>query len=150
NYESGGGGLEHLNSTVLGASRNNYTNKIGYTNFLGLVSHEYFHIWNIKRLRPENLGPFNYDAENYTTNLWISEGFTAYYDNITLRRAGLIDESEYLRMLANDINSVENRPRDTIQTLKEASFDALIKQYRPNENSFNTTVTYYNEGALIG
>lgn len=150
NYESGGGGLEHLNSTVLGASRNNYTNKIGYTNFLGLVSHEYFHIWNIKRLRPENLGPFNYDAENYTTNLWISEGFTAYYDNITLRRAGLIDESEYLRMLANDINSVENRPGDTIQTLKEASFDAWIKQYRPNENSFNTTVTYYNKGALIG
>jgi predicted metalloprotease with PDZ domain len=149
NYESGGGGLEHLNSTVLGASRNGYTNNTSYLNFLGLVSHEYFHIWNVKRLRPENLGPFNYDAENYTTNLWISEGFTAYYDNLILRRAGLIDEAAYLRILADDINAVENRPGNTVQTLKESSFDAWIKQYRPNENSINTTVTYYNKGALI-
>lgn len=149
NYESGGGGLEHLNSTVLGASRNSYTNKTAYINFLGLVAHEYFHIWNVKRLRPENLGPFNYDAENYTTNLWISEGFTAYYDNLMLRKAGLIDEDAYLRILSDDINAVENRAGNTIQTLKESSFDAWIKQYRPNENSINTTVTYYNKGALI-
>lgn len=149
NYESGGGGLEHLNSTVLGASRNGYTNAATYLNFLGLVSHEYFHIWNVKRLRPENLGPFNYDAENYTTNLWISEGFTAYYDNLILIRAGLVDEAKYLQILGNDINAVENRPGNTIQTLKESSFDAWIKQYRPNENSSNTTVTYYNKGALI-
>ncbi len=149
NYESGGGGLEHLNSTVLGASRNSYTNKAAYVNFLGLVAHEYFHIWNVKRLRPENLGPFNYDAENYTTNLWISEGFTAYYDNLILRKAGLIDEDAYLRILSDDINAVENRAGNKIQTLKESSFDAWIKQYRPNENSINTTVTYYNKGALI-
>lgn len=149
NYESGGGGLEHLNSTVLGASRNGYTNATTYLNFLGLVSHEYFHIWNVKRLRPENLGPFNYDAENYTTNLWISEGFTAYYDNLILIRAGLIDEAKYLKILGDDINAVENRPGNSIQTLKESSFDAWIKQYRPNENSSNTTVTYYNKGALI-
>jgi len=114
-----------------------------------LVSHEYFHIWNVKRLRPENLGPFNYDAENYTTNLWISEGFTAYYDNLMLRKAGLIDESTYLSFLSNDINAVENRPGNKLQTLKESSFDAWIKQYRQNENSINTTVTYYNKGALI-
>lgn len=149
NYESGGGGLEHLNSTVLGASRNGYINASTYLNFLGLVSHEYFHIWNVKRLRPENLGPFNYDAENYTTNLWISEGFTAYYDNLILIRAGLVDEAKYLKILGDDINSVENRPGNRIQTLKESSFDAWIKQYRPNENSSNTTVTYYNKGALI-
>ncbi len=149
NYESGSGGLEHLNSTVLGASRNGYSNPATYLNFLGLVSHEYFHIWNVKRLRPENLGPFNYDAENYTTNLWISEGFTAYYDNLILIKAGLIDEAKYLQILADDINAVENRPGNIIQTLKESSFDAWIKQYRPNENSSNTTVTYYNKGALV-
>lgn len=150
NYESGRGGLEHLNSTVLAASRNSYNTRSSYIDFLGLVSHEYFHIWNIKRLRPENLGPFNYNAENYTTNLWISEGFTAYYDNLVLRKANLIDEKEYLRILASDINAVENRPGNRVQSLKESSFDAWIKQYRPNENSINTTVTYYNKGALIG
>lgn len=150
NYESGSGGLEHLNSTVLGASRNAYNTPSSYINFLGLVSHEYFHIWNIKRLRPENLGPFNYDAENYTTNLWISEGFTAYYDNLVLRKADIIDEEAYLKILASDINVVENRPGNHVQSLKESSFDAWIKQYRPNENSTNTTVTYYNKGALIG
>lgn len=150
NYESGGGGLEHLNSTVLGASRNAYSTPSGYLNFLGLVAHEYFHIWNVKRLRPENLGPFNYSAENYSTNLWISEGFTAYYDNLILRLSGLIDESAYLKILGDDINSVENRPGNHVQSLKESSFDAWIKQYRPNENSINSTVTYYNKGALIG
>lgn len=150
NYESGGGGLEHLNSTVLGASRNGYTDPTKYLNFLGLVSHEYFHIWNIKRLRPENLGPFNYSEENYTTNLWISEGFTAYYDNLVLRKAGLVDEAGYLKILSDDINAVENRPGNHVQSLKEASFDAWIKHYRPNENSPNTTVSYYNKGALIG
>lgn len=150
NYEAGGGGLEHLNSTVLGASRNAYSNPTGYLNFLGLVSHEYFHIWNVKRLRPENLGPFNYSAENYSTNLWISEGFTAYYDNLVLRKAGLINEAAYLKILSDDINAVENRPGNHVQSLKESSFDAWIKQYRPNENSANTTVTYYNKGALVG
>lgn len=150
NYESGRGGLEHLNSTVLAASRDSYNTRSSYIDFLGLVSHEYFHIWNIKRLRPENLGPFNYDAENYTTNLWISEGFTAYYDNLVLRKAAIVDEKEYLQILASDINGVENRPGNHVQSLKESSFDAWIKQYRPNENSMNTTVTYYNKGALVG
>lgn len=150
NYASGGGGLEHLNSTVLGATRDAYKTPSGYTSFLSLVAHEYFHVWNIKRLRPENLGPFDYSNENYTTNLWISEGFTAYYDNLVLKLAGIIDEKSYLSILANDINRVENRPGNHIQSLKESSFDAWIKQYRPNENSINSTVTYYDKGALIG
>lgn len=150
NQSSGGGGLEHLNSTVLGASREAYNKENGYLNFLGLVSHEYFHLWNVKRLRPENLGPFNYDAENYTSDLWIAEGFTAYYDNLVLLRAGFLDEDAYLRVLAGDITTVENRPGNLIQSLSESSFDAWIKQYRPNENSLNTTVTYYSKGALIG
>lgn len=149
NYRSGGGGLEHLNSTVLGASRFAYNTERGYKSFLGLVAHEYFHLWNVKRLRPENLGPFDYSAENYTPNLWISEGFTAYYDNLTLRRCDFYGTEEYLQVLANDINSVENRPGNLIQPLASSSFDAWIKQYRPNENSYNTTVTYYSKGALI-
>lgn len=150
NYASGGGGLEHLNSTVLGASRFAYSNPARYNGFLGLVAHEYFHVWNIKRLRPENLGPFNYSAENYTTNLWIAEGFTAYYDNLLVRRAGFYDENNYLRMLTNDIEAVENRPGNLIQPLSLASFDAWIKYYRPDENSANTSVSYYNKGALMG
>ena len=87
NYSSGGGGLEHMNSTVLGATRFGYTNENTYKGFLSLVAHEYFHLWNVKRLRPVALGPFDYDQENYTTNLWIAEGFTAYYDNLIIRRA---------------------------------------------------------------
>src|SRR5690606_38951696 len=117
NYASGGGGLEHLNSTVLGASRFNYQNPNGYLNFLGLVAHEYFHVWNIKRLRPEALGPFNYNKENYTTNLWVSEGFTAYYDNLMLRRGGFYNEADYLKVLAADIEAVENRGGNLVQSL---------------------------------
>jgi len=149
-YAAGGGGLEHLNSTVLGVSRNAYKSFGGYLGFLGLVAHEYFHVWNVKRLRPEALGPFNYDEENYTTNLWVSEGFTAYYDNLTLRRTGFTDETSYLKLIANDIETVENRPGNLVQPLSLSSFDAWIKQYRPDENSANTTISYYNKGALIG
>lgn len=149
NYESYGGGLEHLNSTVLGASRFAYNTLNGYLSFLGLVAHEYFHVWNIKRLRPEALGPFNYDEENYTTNLWVSEGFTAYYDNLLLRRTGFYDEGSYLKVLAKDIETVENRGGNLVQPLSLSSFDAWIKQYRPDENSVNSMVSYYNKGALI-
>lgn len=150
NYTSGGGGLEHLNSTVLGATRNGYTNKTTYKSFLGLVAHEYFHLWNVKRLRPKALGPFDYDSENYTTNLWIAEGFTAYYDNLVLRRAGFDTPEQYLAVLANDFTVVNNQPGSRIQSAAEASFDAWIKQYRPNENSANSTISYYSKGALIG
>src|SRR5690606_27788672 len=88
NYQSGGGGLEHLNSTVLGAARNAYRNENSYKTYLSLVAHEYFHLWNVKRLRPKALGPFDYDTENYTTGLWIMEGFTSYYDNLIIKRCG--------------------------------------------------------------
>lgn len=150
NYNSGGGGLEHLNSTVLGATRNGYTNPSRYKGFLGLVAHEYFHLWNVKRLRPEALGPFDYEKENYTSALWISEGFTAYYDNLLMRRAGLYTQEQYLEVLVNDINVVTNQPGSRIQSVTEASFDAWIKYYRPNENSANSTISYYNKGAILG
>ena len=150
NRNSGGGGLEHLNSTVLGATRNGYTNETTYKGFLGLVAHEYFHLWNVKRLRPEALGPFDYDRENYTSALWISEGFTAYYDNLIMRRVDLYSPEQYLMILANDLNALSNQPGGRVQSVAEASFDAWIKYYRPNENSANSTISYYTKGAVIG
>lgn len=149
NFNSGGGGLEHLNSTVLGANRNGYNTEQGLLRFLSLVSHEYFHLWNVKRLRPIALGPFNYDEENYTRNLWIAEGFTAYYQDVFTKRAGLISPEKYLTALSTSISSVENQPGNRIQPVSEASFDAWIKLYRPNENSANSTVSYYSKGALV-
>lgn len=149
NFNSSGGGLEHLNSTVLGASRNSYDTEAGRLRFLSLVSHEYFHLWNVKRMRPIALGPFNYEAENYTTNLWIAEGFTAYYQDIYTKRAGLLSPDRYVANLANLIGQVENQPGNRINPLSQASFDSWIKQYRPNENSANSTISYYSKGALI-
>lgn len=149
NYANGGGGLEHLNSTVLGASRNGYTNPSTYEGFLSLVAHEYFHLWNVKRMRPIALGPFNYDEENYTTNLWIAEGFTAYYDNLFVRRAGFTAPDRYLDVLASGMSLVANQPGSTVQSASESSFDAWIKQYRPNENSRNSAISYYDKGAII-
>ncbi len=150
NFQSYGGGLEHLNSTVLGASRMNYTNEKDYKGFLGLVAHEYFHLWNVKRLRPKALGPFDYTAENYTPNLWIAEGFTAYYDNLMLRRTSFYSPEKYLDLIAGDISAVENQPGNRVQPVSEASLDAWIKYYRPNENSKNSTISYYDKGSLIG
>jgi predicted metalloprotease with PDZ domain len=150
NHLRGGGGLEHLSSTVLGASRDAYGTEKGYQSFLGLAAHEHFHLWNVKRLRPIVLGPFNYDTENYTTNLWIAEGFTEYYQEIVIRRTNLYPAENYLDVLAGEFNILENLPGKNVQTVAESSFDAWIKAYRPNENSNNTTISYYNKGAIIG
>jgi predicted metalloprotease with PDZ domain len=150
NHERGGGGLEHLSSTTLGASRDSYATDGGYRSFLSLAAHEHFHLWNVKRLRPIVLGPFDYDNENYTTDLWIAEGFTAYYQNIILRHAGLTTPEVYLSAITGEINTVENQPGAKVQPLAEASFDAWIKAYRPNENSANTGISYYDKGALVG
>jgi len=147
NRQRNGGGLEHLSSTTLGASRDNYSNPSGYRNFLSLVAHEHFHLWNVKRLRPIVLGPFDYDNENYTTDLWIAEGFTAYYQNLILRHAQIIDPEAYLNAVTGEINIIENQPGGKVQPLAEASFDAWIKSYRPNENSANTGISYYDKGA---
>ncbi|GHE47560.1 M61 family metallopeptidase [Sphingobacterium griseoflavum] len=149
NYQNGGGGLEHLNSTVLGASRNAYHIDSSYKNFLSLVAHEYFHLWNVKRLRPIALGPFDYEQENYTEGLWIMEGFTAYYDNLVVRRCGFFSAKEYLNALANEFNLVYNRAGHRIQSAAQASLDTWIKQYRPDENSINSSISYYNKGAML-
>jgi predicted metalloprotease with PDZ domain len=149
NTSKGGGGLEHLSSTVLGAARDNYASESGYQNFLSLVAHEHFHLWNVKRLRPIALGPFDYDNENYTTDLWIAEGFTTYYQNMIVRRTNLYPPDNYLRALAGDINYCANQPGNKVQSLADASYDAWIKYYRPNENSVNTNISYYNKGAIM-
>jgi predicted metalloprotease with PDZ domain len=149
NYLKGGGGLEHLSSTVLDVARNQYASEKGYASFLTLVAHEHFHVWNVKRLRPIALGPFDYDNENYTTDLWIAEGFTAYYQDIIIRRTHLYPPEQYLDLMADNITSYENQPGSKVQTLIESSFDAWIKAYRPNENSINSTISYYTKGSII-
>jgi predicted metalloprotease with PDZ domain len=150
NYQRGGGGLEHLSSTVLGASRDAYATESGYKGFLSLVAHEHFHLWNVKRLRPIALGPFDYDNENYTTNLWIAEGFTAYYDNLIVRRAQFNSVENYLKELTADMGTMDNTPGTAYQPLSQSSYDAWIKGYRPDENSINTGISYYTKGSIIG
>jgi predicted metalloprotease with PDZ domain len=148
NVEDGQGGLEHTNSTTLSVNRWTYQGA-AYTGFLSLVAHEYFHLWNVKRIRPFELGPFNYNEENYTTLLWVMEGFTSYYDELLLLRAGYYTQDDYLSKLNGTMNYVEGSLGSRIQPLADASFDAWIKAYRPNENSSNTTMTYYSRGQLM-
>ena len=150
NLHKGGGGLEHLNSTTLQMSRWNYGTEKGYTDFMSLVAHEYFHLWNVKRLRPAPLGPFDYSKENYTRLLWVSEGITSYYDDLITQRAGLMSPQRYLDVIAGSISSVENTPGNKIQPVSESSFDAWIKYYRRNENSNNAEVSYYTKGGVMG
>ncbi|MCC7298018.1 MAG: M61 family metallopeptidase [Bacteroidia bacterium] len=149
NVEAGGGGLEHANSCTVMMGRWNWINAEKYQGFIGLCAHEYFHLWNVKRLRPKALGPFNYDAENYTDLLWVAEGITSYYDELALLRAGWIDRKEYLHLLETSVNALENRPGVLVQTLAQSSHDAWIKEYRPNENSKNTTISYYAKGMVV-
>ena len=146
----GGGGLEHLNSTTLETTRNAYATEANYKGFLTLVAHEYFHLWNVKRIRPIALGPFDYETENYTRMLWLSEGCTSFYEDYILRRAGFHTPAAYLGIVANDITQIENQPGNRVQPVTESSWDAWIKAYRPNENSSNTTISYYSKGSVLG
>ena len=148
NVVNGQGGLEHMNSTTLSVNRWTYSGS-NYINFLNLVAHEYFHLWNVKRFRPIELGPFNYDQENYTNLLWVMEGFTSYYDELIMRRIGLVSEEEFVSKIQSTVNYVEGTVGSRVQSLAHSSFDAWIKGYRPNENSSNTTMTYYSRGQVI-
>jgi predicted metalloprotease with PDZ domain len=144
------GGLEHLDSTLLLSSPWAMSRRLDYARWLGLVSHELFHAWNVKRLRPVELGPFDYENEVYTPSLWLAEGVTSYYGNLLLARAGLIDRDEYLASLSGEIRSVETGPGRAVQPLALSSFDTWIKFYRPDENSNNASVDYYDKGAVVG
>ena len=147
---SGGGGLEHLNSTALTFRRFGFSTDADWRGFYGLVAHEFFHLWNVKRIRPDALGPFDYTQENYTRLLWVAEGFTDYYANLFLRRAGLVTDRQYLDALARSIQGLQETPGRLEQSAEEASFDAWIKYYRPDENSINSSVSYYDKGAILG
>ncbi len=142
------GGLEHRNSTVLSVNRWTYEGP-KYIGFLKLVAHEYFHLWNVKRIRPVELGPFNYDEENYTSLLWVMEGFTSYYEKLILLRAGFYTEKQFIDKMWSSLNYVEGSVGARVQPVAHASFDAWIKAYRHNENSRNTTMTYYSRGSVI-
>lgn len=143
------GGLEHRNSVANQIDRWSFRNPRSYERFLGLTAHEYYHVWNVKRIRPAALGPFDYQRENYTRQLWVAEGITSYYDNLILLRAGLITQERYLEMLAEDISTVESQPGRLVQSLAQSSFDAWIKFYRPDENSPNSSISYYVKGSLV-
>jgi predicted metalloprotease with PDZ domain len=145
-----GGGLEHLNSTTCQTTPRAFKTRKGYRDFLGLIAHEYFHLWNVKRIRPLALGPFDYQTENYTRALWLAEGVTDYYGQQLLRRGGLITPAEYLEDLAGSILTYESTPGRLEQTAESASFDSWIKHYRPDENSINSAMSYYLRGELLG
>jgi predicted metalloprotease with PDZ domain len=161
--DDGYGGLEHRNSTALICKRQDLPQLAlaplpkgqqpkrseGYTTLLGLISHEYFHTWNVKQLRPAEFESYDYSAENYTELLWFFEGFTSYYDDLLLLRAHLIDDAAYLKLLNKTINQVQQTPGRAVQSVAQASFDAWVKYYRQDENTPNATVSYYTKGSLV-
>ena len=145
----GSGGLEHRDCTVLMSSRWKSRQRETYLEWLALAAHEHFHAWNVKRLRPVELGPFDYDGEVYTRSLWIAEGITSYYDDLLVHRAGLSTRDEYLRDLSKNLRAVQKAPGRKVQTLAAASYDTWIKFYQPDENSANSSISYYTKGALV-
>ncbi len=150
----GYGGLEHRASTALLCSRNDlpWLGMAGlpesYRSFLGLCSHEYFHTWNVKRIKPSAFVPYDLDRENYTTQLWAFEGITSYYDDLALLRSGAIGLKDWLELAGKTISNVHRAPGRLRQSLAESSFDAWSKFYRPDENTPNAVVSYYAKGAL--
>ena len=168
--DEGRGGLEHRASTALVTPRRHLPRQAdrarntrsadspgaakaqpaeGYTDLLGLISHEYFHAWNVKRLKPRDFARLDYARENYTRLLWFFEGFTSYYDDLLLLRAGLIDAAHYLQLVAKTMSAVAGSPGRELQSVAAASFDAWVKYYRGDENTPNATVSYYAKGALV-
>ena len=150
------GGLEHCNSTSLITPRDDLPKSNeptepskDYQRFLGLCSHEYFHSWLVKFIRPENFANYNLHQEGYTSLLWIFEGFTSYYDDLILLRSGVISQKSYLDLLKAQIDRYLQNPGRFVQTVAESSFDAWIKFYRQDENSNNAGTSYYNKGSLV-
>jgi predicted metalloprotease with PDZ domain len=146
----GGGGMEHSNSTALMSDRWGTRTRRNYLRWLDLASHEFFHAWNVKRLRPAELTPGEYETEPYTTSLGIAEGFTSYYAPLIVRRAGLSTEEELLAALSRTIRELQTTPGRLVESLSLSSFDTWIKFYHPDENSGNTAISYYTKGAVAG
>ncbi|MDB5746195.1 MAG: peptidase, partial [Massilia sp.] len=154
----GYGGLEHRASTALICARADLPSSAtptssepneGYLKFLGLCSHEYFHTWNVKRIKPAVFAPYDLQVENYTPLLWLFEGFTSYYDDLMLVRAGIIGEATYLKLLGKTVGGVLRGSGRTKQSVAESSFDAWSKYYRQDENAPNAIISYYTKGSLI-
>lgn len=148
----GQGGLEHQNSTAVfsGGGRYDTSDREGYKRWMAFLTHEYFHLYNIKAIRPIALGPFNYDQENYTNMLWMSEGFTVYYEYLILNRAGILSREDCLGLLRGNIMSYENIPGHLIQSATASSFDTWIQFFNRSDNAANTTISYYDKGAALG
>jgi predicted metalloprotease with PDZ domain len=143
------GGLEHARSTTLNVGRTGFFPREAYEESLGLVAHEFFHLWNVKRLRPAALVPYDYEREQYTRLLWWFEGVTSYYDGLGLVRAGITNPRRYLRTLGQALTALARTPGAAKVSAEESSFLAWVKQYRPDENSVNSTVSYYLKGELV-
>lgn len=143
------GGLEHKNSTALHYDGRVLGDRESYINWLALVAHEYFHTWNVKRIRPKELGPFDYLNENYTRMHWLTEGLTSFMDEIFVLRSGLCNLEEYLKMQAKNLQRYFDIPGKKFHSLEDSSFNAWIKLYRPDENSNNSSISYYLKGGLV-
>lgn len=143
------GGLEHCESSTNIFDGSILGKKKDYQRFLSLLAHEHFHLWNVKRIRPQALGPFDYSKEVYTRELWIAEGITSYYDDHFVFRAGVTTQTEYLEVVTDNLDRLENGKAAKVDTLSSSSFDAWIRFYRQNENSPNRVVSYYLKGGLI-
>lgn len=146
---SGYGGLEHKDCCTLNYPRFGFRDPEKYERFLQLVAHEFFHLWNVKRIRPQALEVFDYEAENYTTSLWFSEGTTSYYDILIPLRAGIYDRKTYLKNLSKEITRYLNIEGRKVQPLGESSYDAWIKLYRRDAHSDNNQISYYLKGELV-
>ncbi len=144
------GGLEHLNSTSIDVYSQTFEPKDEYNKFLSVTSHEFFHLWNVKRLKPVELGPFNYQQEVYTTLLWLSEGVTNFYTWIMMERSGVATREEYLKHLMTEIRFYDMIPGTAVESASDSSFDAWIKLYRPSPNNINSYVSYYLKGEILG
>ncbi len=143
------GGLEHKNCCTLIYQRFGFRDKDKYERFMQLVAHEFFHLWNVKRIRPQGLEVFDYDGENYTPSLWFCEGTTSYYDLRIPLQAGIYDAKSYLNHLSKEITRYLTTPGRQVQPLAESSFDAWIKLYRPDANSPNSQISYYLKGEMV-
>jgi len=145
----GGGGTEHINSTIMGGRPFALTNPGSYRGFLGLVNHEYFHTWNVKQIRPAGISPYDWSRENYTRELWVAEGTTSYYGRLLLARTGYITAREIIDQLPREIESERMRPGNRVQPVTESSFDAWVKYWKSNENAYNAESDYYDRGADV-
>lgn len=144
-----GGGTEHINSTIMGTRPFIFSNPAAYKGFIGLVSHEYFHTWNVKQLRPKAIAPYDFSKENYSEEFWVSEGTTSYYDDLILLRAKFWDAKRYLDHITQMVNNERARYGNKVQPLAEASFDAWVKHWRNRQNAYNAESDYYGKGSHV-